>query len=260
MTEDGYPATESQWRSYRQIEENAIKRSSAIVFTAPGARKMYRERYSMIPDSRWRVIENGFDETEFPTTVAGGSFGDTRTQLLHSGILYRDERDPEAFFSALANLKRSEEVSSGSLRITLRGTSDDVYYEERTRHYNIQDIVEILPAIGYADALREMTLAGGLLIFQAANCNHQIPAKLYEYFHAKRPILVMTDPIGDTARTAMAADNAFIADLEDEDDIANGLRRILREATNPTLAAIDSSAYSRRARAAELASLLEEIA
>ena len=55
------------------------------------------------------------------------------------------------------------------------------------------------PGVSFRNAVAEMLSADGLLIFQASNCNHQIPAKVYEYFRAKRPIFAMTDPKGDTA-------------------------------------------------------------
>jgi len=38
-----------------------------------------------------------------------------------------------------------------------------------------------------------------LLLLQASNCNSQIPAKVYEYLRAGKPILALTDPEGDTA-------------------------------------------------------------
>jgi len=36
--------------------------------------------------------------------------------------------------------------------------------------------------------------ADALLVMQASNCNAQIPAKIYEYLRAGKPILALTDP------------------------------------------------------------------
>jgi hypothetical protein len=60
-------------------------------------------------------------------------------------------------------------------------------------------VVLLAPALPYREALRETMDVDGLLVFQAANCNHQIPTKIYEYFRTRRPILALTDPSGDTA-------------------------------------------------------------
>jgi len=93
-------------------------------------------------------------------------------------------------------------------------------------------------------------------------CNHQIPAKLYEYLRAGRPILALTDPLGNTADALREAGCHAIVDLADESSIEQGLRKWLHDlraglASQPsqTMAA----RHSRRARTAELATLLDEV-
>ena len=124
MTEDGYPESKSQWKSYRKLEGRTVCRSSAVVFTAPGARALYRNRYPDIPTDRWHLIENGVDESEFSLTPSKNVRQSGRVQLLHSGLLYRSERDPESFFMALAMLRDNGEVSGESLGVTLRASGD----------------------------------------------------------------------------------------------------------------------------------------
>ncbi|MHB8847456.1 MAG: glycosyltransferase, partial [Burkholderiales bacterium] len=71
--------------------------------------------------------------------------------------------------------------------------------------------------------LTEMLTTDGLLILQASNCNHQIPAKLYEYMRAGRPILALTDPVGDTAKLLQEAGIHTIAPLDDVEAIQEKL-------------------------------------
>ena len=42
----------------------------------------------------------------------------------------------------------------------------------------------------------EMRRADGLLLFQGAQCNRQIPAKAYEYLASRRPIIGLIDSVG----------------------------------------------------------------
>jgi hypothetical protein len=104
--------------------------------------------------------------------------------------------------------------------------------------------------------------ADGLLVFQAANCNHQIPAKVYEYFRARRPIFAMTDPNGDTAQLLKAGGIDTIAPLDSTEQIALALMRFLFQVRNGT-AAIPSeaavAANDRRRRTQELAMLLDSL-
>jgi hypothetical protein len=65
--------------------------------------------------------------------------------------------------------------------------------------YGVSELLEIMPPISYRAALEEMMTVNALLVMQASNCNAQIPAKIYEYLRARKPILGLTDPNGDTA-------------------------------------------------------------
>ena len=107
-----------------------------------------------------------------------------------------------------------------------------------------------------------MLAADGLLIIQAANCNSQIPAKLYEYLRARRPILALTDLNGDTARKLLSLDINTIAQLNSKEDIAYKLLEFIRSAKKNAapVASMEKVMHnSRKARTEELANLLESV-
>ncbi len=264
ITEPGYPTDPQTWRSNRRLEQKMVKRATKVVFTTEGTREMYAQRYPEQAASKWSVIENGYDEENFRDAERDfdpqplGRKG--QLTLIHSGILYPQERDPRPFFSALRRMRAAGQVSADRLRIVLRATGSDPAYREMLREYGIEDLVELAPPIAYRDALREMLCADGLLLFQAAMCNHQVPAKLYEYFRAGRPIFSLTDTQGNTAQALRRGGADDIVNIADEHDIEAGLLRFLTRlhagealGVRPEVA----SANSRRARTAELAALLE---
>jgi glycosyltransferase involved in cell wall biosynthesis len=266
ITEPGYPPDALTWRTNRWLEAAMAKHCSRAVFTTPGTLQMYAERYPELPASRWSVIENGFDEENFRDAERGfvpkPVGAEEQVTLLHSGILYPQERDPRPFFEALRLLKADGSVGARNLRVVLRATGSDAQYRPQLAASGIDDIVELAPPIAYRAALQEMLGTDGLLLFQASMCNHQIPAKLYEYFRAGRPILTLTDPIGNTAAALRAADARHIVDITDAQDIATGLRSFLGEiraaratGVRPEVAQLNS----RRARSAELAKLLDGV-
>jgi hypothetical protein len=75
----------------------------------------------------------------------------------------------------------------------------------------------------YPVALRDAALSDGLLVFQAANCDHQIPAKVYEYLRLGKPILALTSHTGDTAALLQETGGATIVDLADEEAMFRAL-------------------------------------
>jgi len=269
MTEDNYPVNPRQWIMFRWIEEQAVKHCARAVFTTPGAIAMYAERYPDISGSKWILIPNGFDEDSFLKAEASEAYKTALKNkvveccvLLHSGVLYPSERDPTEFFKALAELKEKGIVNSKKLNILFRATGHDDIHSQLINQYGLQDIVLLKPGISYEEALAEMLTVDGLLVFQSSNCNHQIPAKVYEYLRAKRPIFALTDPEGDTAGVLTEAKVPFIVPLNNKNEIANGLTDFLLKLGQGDFVQVDNEIINKHSRSActkVLAELLDDI-
>ena len=274
MAQDGYPADPRAWQAYQRIEESALREAAASVFTTPGCAELYRQRYPDIAAHKSVVIENGYDEETFARAESerAASVDARETShhpstaqpfvLLHSGIVYPDERDPRPLFAALGRLKQQGALSVKTFCLRLRASAYDAMLAELAGSCGIDDLVSLEPAIPYHQALQEMLTVDGLLIMQASNCNQQIPAKLYEYVRAKRPVLALTDAIGDTASTLRGAGLTSIARLDDSEAIAAALMAFIARvrAGGESIATADAiAASSREGRARSLAGLLERI-
>jgi hypothetical protein len=265
MTEEHYPMDPRKWSIYRKIEQKAVARAAYAVFTSPGTATMYEQRYPQIARDKWKCILNGFDENAFAQIDAPSaeeSASKRRIVLLHSGLLYPSERDPRAFFAAVKELAAAGSVSRDDLLVRLRASGYEELLQTLIDEAGIGDLVKLEPAVGYREALSEMVAADGLLIFQASNCNHQIPAKLYEYIRAQRPVLALTDPIGDTAGVLRACGIDTVARLNSKDEIKAALCKFLdliarRQATIPGPSVVQR--YSRRNQTGELAQLFDTL-
>jgi hypothetical protein len=187
-----------------------------------------------------------------------------RLVLLHSGTLYPTvDRDPSAFFDALANLRQAGKITAANLQVVLRATGYDDHYRHLIEKKGLGDIVTLAPSLPYREALAEMLYADGLLIFQGYTSNPAIPAKLYEYFRARRPIFALVDPDGDTAQTLRAAKIGTLVPLASEPAITSGLLEFLELVKSnqaPVLDPATMQTHSREYRARELATLLDMVA
>jgi glycosyltransferase involved in cell wall biosynthesis len=266
MAQDGYPADPKTWKSFDRIEARTVRDASSCVFVTSGAARIYRERYPELPTARFSVIENGYDEemfAPFQDSTARGTLVANSVTLLHSGVVYPSERDPTQFFEALARMRDEGRLMPGALRVRLRAPGSESFLSGLIARYGIEGIVELAPPIAYREALLEMMRADGLLILQAANCNDQIPAKLYEYLRCRRPIIALTDPAGDTAALLRRAGLRHIAPLDSPVEIAAGLERFLDEIARglpqrPGEAFVAAATRAERTR--ELAEVLNRIA
>jgi glycosyltransferase involved in cell wall biosynthesis len=265
MTDEGYPSNPLTRQVYQWIEKKTITHCTVAVCTTPGAIKTYERRFPEIPASRFSLIENGYDEENFAqaeTDVAANDSADKPLVLVHSGVIYPSERDPIPLFDALAMLQQQGHLSSSRFKLILRATAHDAYLGGLIKQYGIESLVTLAPHVSYREALTEMLTAGGLLVLQASNCNHQIPAKLYEYLRAQRPILALTDPVGDTAATLRKAGIDTIAPLDSKDEIMQALLRfiaLVETNTAPIAPAQAIESNSRRARTGELATILDRV-
>jgi hypothetical protein len=256
MAQDGYPADPKARQSFLRIEEEALRKAAWSVFVTPGAAELYRKRYPDAPLERMTVIENGYDEEAFATLDSAQendeALSPVKTTLLHSGVVYTSERDPRQLFEALRRMIDAGALRPNELRIRLRASANEAVLAPMIEKYRLADVVELQPPIPYREALREMRRADGLLVLQAANCNAQVPAKVYQYLRCRRPIIGLTDPAGlrDIAR------------LDSVDEIATVLRRFLDEVQRGTAKLPDADFVvesSRLNRTRELAALLDRL-
>jgi len=263
MAQEGYPADPQVWQSFKAIEQRAAEQSSCMLFTTPSAAQGYRKRYPAAA-SRIVQLENGFDEESFAAVEAAGvdrkPLNPGALTLLHSGAVYPSERDPAPFMAALGRLHAEGRLPPQGVRFRFRAAVHDELLQRLAAQHGVQHLVETLPPLPYKQALAEMLRADALLVMQADNCNEQVPAKVYEYLRARRPILCLADPKGDTAAVMREAGVEAIAKLESADDIASLLPGFLEEvekgsARLPPEDAVQGA--SRLRRSAALAGLLQ---
>ncbi|MDD2881482.1 MAG: glycosyltransferase [Rhodoferax sp.] len=261
MAQDGYPADHRTWQSYQRIEADAAARARFCVFTTPGAARMYQQRYPGMAE-RMVVLENGYDEESFssaPNAPAVPLASGRPLVMLHSGIVYPSERDPTQLFEALGRLMQAGTLMPHQLRIRFRASVHDDLLNSLAQTHQAQDFIEICPAIPYRDALAEMLDVDALLVMQASNCNAQIPAKVYEYLRAGKPVLGLTDPNGDTAEALRSAGLNDVVRLNSADDIALALPALvqrIREGRATQAHPLAVQQASRLGRSTSLAQLL----
>ena len=264
MAQDDYPADPITRQSYLGIEADAAAHASYCVFTTPGATRIYQLRYPAAAN-RMVVLENGYDEESFVSVAQQPASnavepGKRPLIMLHSGIVYPSERDPTQLFVALGRLQKAGTLSPADLHIRFRASVHNDLLQGLAQTHGAQDFIELCPAIPYRAALAEMLAVDALLVMQASNCNAQIPAKIYEYLRAGKPILGLTDPLGDTAGVLRDAGLNDIAALDSANEIARVLMAFTHAVTSGATKLPDTVAVlraSRRGRAESLVTLLK---
>ena len=224
-----WPVDPLSRRVYAWLEHKAVFAACKVVVTTQGARRLYLQRYPQVPPERFCVIANGVDDDAAqPRAHAMSTQPDECITLVHSGLMEVPDRDPSAFFRALAQMRDRAEIQSTGIQIVLRATGRDDEYRRQIAALALGDFVTVGSRVSHDEALEEMRSASGLLLFQGQACNRQIPAKAYEYLACRRPIIGLCDPGGDTHDLlARQWGVPYMADMNQSDQIEHTLHTFL---------------------------------
>ncbi len=175
------------------MERRILRGAAGLVTVSPIWAEQLRRRHG----KEVTVVYNGYAEEDFPPldqrTDCGGSL-----TIRYMGSIYRGFRDPSALFSAIALLPDHLRT-----RINVEFFSDagDAVLDAAAAH-RVGSAVTVKPWVPYRDALALQMEADVLLLLQSSDPRDEgnLPAKLFEYLYARRPILFIGYERGIAAR------------------------------------------------------------
>ncbi len=209
------------------------------------------------------TITNGFDPEDFDSGSDGAEVatnGD-RFVLAHVGRFDR-WRPPGVFFEGLSRFLRETEAAGGSFELRIVGHIDRV---TASRVDATGVTWSATGEVSHGEAIREMRRADALLLNvpDGPNADSVIPAKVFEYLAARRPILVV-GPVDGEAERIVQSQMAGLATNFDEADIGKAIGRLFRAWHDGSLAELydpcDIDQFSRVGLTRRLAGVLDELA
>lgn len=263
-TGEVFPRNARIRRARSRIENFCSESASALIFCTHGAKQIFTER-NVAPKGICDVIPNGFDEELFQLAERQGHpsrLGESKhVTLLHSGTVYpTPDRDPRPLFEAVSQLHKEGFFSDRPLRLILRATGHDEYLRDLLERFGISELVTIEPALAYIDALAEMMTVDCLLLLQGYPSNPAIPAKLYEYLRARKPILALVHRQGCTAELLRKLGTPVIASIESVAEIKNAIGLMYADVTSKSYSLppdVDVKRFSRNRLTADVAKIFD---
>lgn len=245
---------EFERRAWAVFERFVATRATAVVFATTTNRDDFARTYGPQVASRFVVVPNGCDPRDFDG-IAPSAARDGRFVMLHAGSLY-GARNPAGLFRAVAAAVRSGDVDPATFRLRFLGRIgiSTVDLPALARELGLAGVVEFVSHVPRRDSLQEMVDASALLIVQPVT-TVSIPAKLYEYMAAGRPILALAEPGGETAALVERSRAGVAVLAEDEAAIAAGLASVVRLA-RAGFTPVDRRIYDGDVRASELREIL----
>jgi glycosyltransferase involved in cell wall biosynthesis len=171
-----------------------MRDANVLIANTPLNQRGWTDAY---PASAGKIvtITNGFDPERFLPT--SHTTGNTLT-ILHAGELYH-QRDPRPLLDALREMRASSTTLPVQFDFLGRQTAGLFDFEQEIRSRDLGASVRLMDQVPYAEALERMMRADILLLVNSPDFRVGVPAKLYEYLGAGRPILALAELDSDIA-------------------------------------------------------------
>lgn len=172
-----------------KVEASAVANATAIVTVTEAARREIRARYPQEPDSKFLLIQNGFDATRLRRSAPSAEPRPNGTIIVsHIGTVYAST-EPSTLVEAVQSLP--PEVKS-RFRFRFIGHIEEPRFRDTL--LQLGDLVELRGFLPQHEALAAMNETDYVLLVQHGRLN--IAAKLYDYIGGGKPILAAVHPDG----------------------------------------------------------------
>jgi glycosyltransferase involved in cell wall biosynthesis len=147
-------------------------------------------------------IQNSYDTDEFSKIQVGLS---SKFTITYSGLLYNGKRDPSLLFHVISQLIRENKINKELLEIRFYVPKEDWLIED-IKKYDLEKVFSYNGFIPREKVIEKQKESQLLLLLLDSDGREEgvYPAKIFEYFGAKRPII------------AYGGRNAIINDLLEE--------------------------------------------
>jgi glycosyltransferase involved in cell wall biosynthesis len=248
--------TRREQRKRQTLERETLSLADRVIGNTPIFTDALRRAYPQFA-SKISTITNGYDPEAFAD--AGKPPARDRLSILYTGELYFG-RDPRAFLDALADLRADPNAPKVGLDFVGRWDREydlPVFVRER----KLDDVVTIGGVIPYRECLQKTMQADILLLVHTPGYAHGLPAKIFEYIGARRPILVLTESPGDIAWVLREAGVLHrVAPIGDKAAIRRATLELAQEICRGTpVSTGDAASFTRAAMARRFADQLDAL-
>jgi len=247
----------SSWADAKhKRQEKAVLKAADEVVTVSWN---WADDFKKILDRRVQVITNGFDEDDFKEEAGEPDAG---FLFHHIGAMNKD-RNPHNFWKALAELCKTNEGFKAALKIKLTG-KNDYSVVQSIRDNGLEGNVQYIDYMNHSDVIRSLRKSPILLLplNDTPNTLGIIPGKLFEYLAARRPIFVIGNTGGDTAKIIRETKAGRVAGFEDYESTKKMILDFYEDFRKGSLKAEDEGLignYSRKKCTGQFAALLDKM-
>jgi glycosyltransferase involved in cell wall biosynthesis len=243
-----------------QMEELVLATADNIIVTAEPMKDKLIEKFPFT-EGKVVTITNGYDPEDFKHVTTKKD--KEKFLIIYTGSLYGLQTSKQ-FLIALKRLIEEKTELQNQLQVLFAGlpSKQAVFLIEK---YGLKNVVKLLGYKSHKESVKLMLNADVLLlimssgeVYDAKTGPLRIPAKVFEYLGARKPILAII-PEGTVADMIISTRSGVIVPPRDTGAIAQAIFKLFQEWKSGTLkiAESDVSEYDRKILTQKLANILQ---
>ena len=198
----------------KRLEIKTLSDADALVTVTPRFAENHRMTHK---DKKIFCITNGYDPDDFPKMATKLT---SKLTITYTGSLYNGKMDPSMLFDVVSLLIRKNRINKDLIEIRFYSKNAN-YLINEIKKYNLEGIVNYYGFLPRKVVLEKQKESQLLLLLVDKNTNvDYYPAKVFEYFGARRPILALGGK-GEIVKELLEENNAgkFADTVENLKDI-----------------------------------------
>ncbi len=249
----------------RRMEAWAVRTARRVILVTEYSRAAFLRRYPREPKEKFAFIPNGCDLDDYAglagadVQVTGPDFNIVHAGHLTDAVDWR--RSPEAFFQAIVQIQREDPDLGSRLCVSFTGVLPETYRQMAAR-FGLGGTVKELGFVPQQKLGQLFQAADLLLTINFDGFATLIPGKIYEYWAAGGPPILLMSCLGAAQEFVESHSLGLAVDPHDTDAILEAIRTVYRRraAGNPWRIQTDGIAeFDRKRLAGRLAGVLDRV-
>ena len=177
-------------RWIHRLENTFFHSASQVILNTRSSKQKYTEVYSTSVSAKFSFVRNAFDRSLYDPASSNSG----KDQVFRFGYFgsFRKFVSPESLLKAFALFVQKYDHSSDEVRLVMTGSpnSEFIYY---LNDLELQSFCDIQPAVEVSQTIEVLKSWDVLLMVVSHYYRLMVPAKLYDYLAAQKPILALSE-------------------------------------------------------------------
>ncbi|MGQ9631416.1 MAG: glycosyltransferase family 4 protein, partial [bacterium] len=213
----------------KTMERKIAEKAERIIVVTEEAKDLFVRKYPYLPNSKFMVLPNGFDEEDFmaESHEATVNIDDKKLNMVYTGNLNVDGgRTPVYLLNAIKELR--DEGKAEDLKIFFIGLIHEDYKKTINR-LSLRDVVECIDSVPHNECIKYILKADVCISITSyrEGAETTIPGKIYEYIRAGKIIFSLSEKDAAVMKLIQENDLGETAQIDNVAEIKRVLLKLI---------------------------------